>query len=48
MVNKLGMTEEQEQRFFDPIIKFIKKNPHLFDLVPKQSNSKTQEQTSEK
>ncbi|EJP80956.1 hypothetical protein P9133_01110 [Bacillus thuringiensis] len=48
MVNGLGMTLEQQQRFFDPIIKFIKENPHLFDLVPKQSNSRTQEQTSEK
>ncbi|MEK4100146.1 hypothetical protein [Bacillus sp. FSL E2-0195] len=30
MVNKLGMTKEQEQQFLAPIIKFIRKNPHLF------------------
>ncbi|MDA2153057.1 hypothetical protein P4I85_29235 [Bacillus cereus] len=30
MVNELGMTLEQQQRFLDPIIKFIIKNPDLF------------------
>lgn len=41
MVNKLGMTKEQQQRFFEPIIKFIKKNPNLFKETHENKNSNT-------
>ncbi|HHY5993885.1 hypothetical protein [Bacillus anthracis] len=44
MVNKLGMTKEQEQRFLDPIIKYMKENPHLFKESPKESKIKTQKE----
>ncbi|MCU4864116.1 hypothetical protein OB981_29345 [Bacillus cereus] len=44
MVNKLGMTKEQQQRFLAPIIKYMLKNPHLFNLAQKQSISKTKYQ----
>ncbi|MEC3018473.1 hypothetical protein P9Z80_14385 [Bacillus cereus] len=48
MVNRLGMTEEQQQRFLAPIIKYIKENPHLFKEDLKESATTTQERSSEK
>ena len=33
MVNKLGMTQEQQQLFLEPIIKFMQRNPNLFKNI---------------
>ncbi|EJR70916.1 hypothetical protein AAHB47_31105 [Bacillus wiedmannii] len=44
MVNKLRMTREQTQRFCDPIIKFMKENPHLFKVAPKENKTKNQKE----
>lgn len=38
MVNKLGMTAEQERRFLAPIIKFIQNNPNLFKNTGGEQN----------
>ncbi len=45
MVKKLHMTREQTQRFCDPIIKFMKKNPHLFREDSKENKTKKQRET---
>ncbi|MGY3419138.1 hypothetical protein ACVWY4_005367 [Bacillus mycoides] len=37
---KLELTKEQSQRFLNPIIKFIKKNPHLFKNTKNNDSEK--------
>jgi len=38
MNNKLGMTKEQEESFFAPIVKFLVKNPDLFNKSDGERN----------
>lgn len=50
MANNLGMTQEQLQRFFTPIIQFIQENPHILNLDQKKSesnNGETEERKNE-